>query len=416
MARKKAEVVVASNKMSPLANVEKIIGKIFKGNDVIVQLDPEVLTESLPYYPSGSFVMDYLIGGKLNTHGVAPCPGFPGGRVTQLYGNPSSGKTTLALTTCGQVAAMGGCALYIDWENEVVPDYANQLGVPISDRSKFLLVQPDTLEDGMKIAWAAAASGVDLIVLDSVGAGVPKDVFEQKVEDQGKESRLALNASKWSAFLPKFKAVCKKSGTAVLGIAQIRANPGAMGHGDKTTVQGGNAWKFYAALRIKLSRISQLKAKRINPLTNAVEDVSVGGKIQARIEKCKVSSSQGAEQVFYIRWGTGIDNLASYIDVGAAHNVIKQSGSWYSMTLPDGSEFRCQGAEKFALQMGEDPKLLAAVHKQVVAALSQSSYQKSAPPADAEVDIEDALEGMPDMSDAPVDDKAEDEDEDEDED
>jgi len=382
--------------VSPLAQVEAIIKRIFKSTDVIVQLDPNSLTESLPHYTTGSFVLDYLVGGKPNRHKVAPCPGFPGGRITQLYGHPSSGKTTIALTACGRVAASGGSALFIDWENEVVPDYANALGVPISDRSKFMLVQPDTLEDGMKIAWAAAASGVDIIVLDSVGAGVPEDIFNQKVEEQGKQARLALNAAKWSQFLPKFKAVCKKSGTAVIGIAQIRANPGAFGPGEKTTVQGGNAWKFYSALRMKLQRIGQLKAGRMNDMTNKMEDISVGGKIRARIEKCKISSSQGAEQMFYIRWGTGIDNVASYIDIGIAYGIISKSGSWYTWHLPDGTDFRCQGTEKLAIKINGDQALLLGVHKQVVDALANIEYNKSAPVTEGQLDI-DALAGLPDL-------------------
>lgn len=396
MARKtKAAAKKASNTTSPLAAVEQVVEKIFKTTEMIVTLDPNALTTSLPHCPTGSFVLNYLIGGKLNDHGVAPCPGFPGGRITQLYGHPSSGKTTVALTTCGNVCAAGGTALYVDWENEVVPTYAAQLGVPISDKYKFMLAQPDTLEAGLKVLWAAAASGVSLIVIDSVGAAVPEDIFNQKVQDQGKQARLALNAAKWSQFLPKFKAICRKSGTTVIGISQIRANPGAMGHGEKITVQGGNAWQFYSALRIKLRRVMQIKAKRLNALKNTTEDIVVAGKMRARIEKCKISDSQGAEQDFYIRWGTGIDNASSYIDIGNSYKLFGQKGSWYEWNMPNGEVLRLQGADKFLAALAANPEYMAMAEQQVVEALAKGDYDRSAPTAMDEdaIDVDDLVAG-----------------------
>ena len=397
--------MAAARKSSPAALVgdtalDKVAGVIqsmFKSQEIVVKLDPNALATPLPHYSTGSFVLDYLIGGKLNAKAISPCPGIPGGRLTQIYGMPSSGKTTIALTTCAGVAAIGGCALYIDWENEVVPGYAQQLGVPIGDPKKFMLIQPDTLEDGMKVAWAAAASGVDLIVFDSVGAGVPEAVFNLKVEEQGKETRMAANATKWSNFLPKFKTICRKSGTAVLGISQMRANPGAQGHGEKTTVQGGNAWQFFSAVRFKLARVSQIKGKRVNRITNAMEEVSVGGHIKAQIQKCKISDSQGADQLFYIRWGTGIDNMSSYVDIGQSYKVITKAGSWYSY-----KDLKFQGSDKLIEAIEADPDLLAEFKREVLAALFKADYAKSSTDEvdDAEDLVGDLLSEMPDLADS----------------
>ncbi len=125
-----------------------------------VTLDPNQLTESLPHLPTGSLIIDFLIGGELNALGVRPCPGLPRGRVAQVWGHESAGKTTLALTAAAQTCANGGTVLYIDWENDIVPDYAAALGVPITDPDRFELAQPNTLEDGVKLAmiYAAAAA------------------------------------------------------------------------------------------------------------------------------------------------------------------------------------------------------------------------------------------------------------------
>lgn len=346
-----------------LARAREVLKKALPNSDCMIVLDDQLLKESLPHLPSGSMVLDHLIGGRLNQHGVPPCPGIPKGKIFNLYGASSSGKTTLALTVAAEVCRKGGTVCYIDWENEIVPDYSAALGVPIGDPLRFQLVQPDTLEDGFKVMYAMATMGVDLIVIDSVGAGVPQAVFDQPLADQGKTGRIGLIAGSWSQFLPKFKGLINRTGTTVIGISQIRKNINTTGYGDDTVVQGGEAWKFWSALRIKLSRVAQEKRNEVNKITNKTEQVVYGAVVKAKIEKCKVSSSQGGEQCFYIKWGEGIDNIRSVLDVAIGHGIIKKGGAWYTWVKPDGEALKACGMDQLHKAVREAPALFDALYQ-----------------------------------------------------
>jgi len=348
-----------------LGQVRALVSQALKSSDWEANLDPKSLRQSQPHLPTGSMIIDYLIGGKPNIHGVPPCPGLPKGRILNLYGHEGAGKTTIALTAAATTIRNGGVVGYIDWEHEIVPDYALSLGVPIGDPDKFMLCQPDTLDDGIAILWTMASAGVDLIVLDSVGAGVPKALFEKAIKDTADQGRVGMNAAVWSQFLPKLKARINKTQSTVIGISQIRDAINTMGYGDKTTVQGGKAWKFYSALRMKLQRISSEKANSYSSLTNKSEERVTGALIKAKLDKCKVSAQQGNEETFYIRWGEGIDDLRSMIEIGIAHRVIKKSASWVSWIKPDGSELSLQGVEKIRAALAADPKLQKALLQQI---------------------------------------------------
>lgn len=393
----------STNSNSPLAKARAVLKTVLKDEDPVVNLDLNALKESIPHIPTGSIIVDYLIGGKPNHFGVAPCPGLPRGKITNVYGGNSCGKTTLCLTASASVIKMGGTVCYIDWENEVAPDYAAALGVPIGDADKFLLVQPNTLEDGMKIAYTMASSGVDLIIFDSVGAGVPEDLYNLPLEEQGKIGRVGLLAGKWSAFLPRFKSLIAKTGTAVVAIAQIRKAINTMGYGDDTTVQGGEAWKFYSSVRVKLARIKQEKRKEHNAVTHQMEDVSYGGVIRAKLEKCKVSSAQGAEQDYYIRWGTGIDDIRSMIDVATNHGIIKKGGAWLTWNKPDGTQSRWQGVDKMRQDIINSPADIKLLTSQALPLLSAGSgsrlvdsNEEEATPGDAGGldDLDDVLSAV----------------------
>lgn len=327
-------------------------GKEFEA--IRVSLDPESLSESLPHIPTGCLVIDYLIGGMPNSMGVAPCPGLPRGRVVQVWGHESAGKTTLALTAAASVCAEGGSVLYIDWENDIVPDYAHALGVPITDDDRFELLQPDTLEDGIKYAMIYAAAGVDLIVFDSVGAAMPRRLAERDALDVAEQGKIGELQSVWSQELPNIKRVVAKTGTAVMGISQIRAKIGAMGHGPKTQPQGGNAWKFYSSVRLELRRVKNETARNHNVLTHKTDDRVIGGIIKAKAVKCKMSASQGREEVFYIRWGEGIDNYRSILEIAIAHGIIKKAGSWITWDRSDGDSVKVQGVEKLRQHLVEN--------------------------------------------------------------
>jgi len=333
--------------------------------DIRVALDEDALREPLPHIPSGSDVVDYLIGGEANSFGVAPCPGFPRGRVTQLWGHESAGKTTLCLEAAAAVAREGGTVVYIDWENDIVPDYAAALGVPITDPTKFELLQPETLEDGIKYAMAYATAGVDLIVFDSVGAAVPRRLAERDALDVAEQGKVAELQSVWSQELPNIKKTIARSGTAIIGISQVRANMNT-GPGAKSKPQGGNAWKFYSSVRLELRRVQNEKAREHNVLTHKTDERVVGGIIKVKAVKCKLSRSQGREEIFYIRWGEGIDNVRTMIEIASAHGIIKRAGSWATWADCPGSPLKVQGIEKIRAHLLETPDHYEALRERVM--------------------------------------------------
>jgi len=329
-------------------------GKEFEA--IRVTLDHEALTESLPHLPTGSVVVDYLIGGEPNTFNVAPCPGLPRGRVSQIWGHESAGKTTLALTAAATACAQGGSVLYIDWENDIVPDYAAALGVPITDPDKFELLQPETLEDGIKYALIYAAAGVDLIVFDSVGAAAPKRIVERDAMEAAEQGKVGELQQIWSQELPNLKRLIAKTGTSVMGISQIRAkiNTGPS-RGPSTQPQGGNAWKFYSSVRLELRRVQNEKAREHNVLTHRTDERVVGGIIKVKAVKCKLSRSQGREEIFYIRWGEGIDNHRSIIEIAISHGIIHKSGSWVSLDRGSEEPVKVQGVNKLRKYLMDHP-------------------------------------------------------------
>jgi len=336
---------------------------------------------------TGSMVLNHLIGGKLNNHGVAPCPGVPRGKILNLYGPEGSGKTTIALQTSVETIAAGGTVCYIDWEHEIVPEYAMALGVPIGDPDKFLLVQPDTLDDGVAILWTMATHGVDLIVLDSVGAGVPKAFFEKSIKDTATQGRVGMNAAVWSAFLPKLKARISKTRTAIIGISQMRDAINTTGYGDKHTVQGGKAWKYYSALRVRLKKIGTEKASQYSALSAKTDNRVVGAKIRAKLDKCKVSAQQGNEEDFYIRWGFGVDDLRSLIEIGLAHNVVRKKGAWYYWINPDGDETGKNGMEKLRGFFDKDAQARKALERQVKPYMASGGSGDGTDDEDDELDL-----------------------------
>lgn len=352
------------------AYLTKKKGKEF--TDIVVAMDDDTITECLPHISTGSDVVDYLIGGEPNKQGIAPCPGFPRGRVTQIWGHESAGKTTLALEAVAACCAAGGTTVYIDWENDIVPDYAHALGVPITDSSKFLLLQPDTLEDGIKFAMAYATAGVDLIVFDSVGAAVTRRIAERDALDVAEQSKVAELQSVWSQELPNIKGTIARSGTAIVGISQVRANMNT-GPGAKTKPQGGNAWKFYAAVRLELRRVQNEKAREHNALTHKTDERVVGGIIKCKAVKCKVSRSQGREEIFYIRWGDGIDNVRTMIEIASAHGIIKKGGAWYTWADCPGGPLKMQGSEKMRAHMLENADHYEALRARVIPMLGSGA-------------------------------------------
>ena len=376
----------SAKKVSALSRARAALKTTLKGEDHVVPLSVDLITKSTPHIPTGSIIVDYAIGGKVNRNGVAPCPGLPRARITQLYGQNSAGKTTLALTIAASVCASGGTVAYIDWEHEVEPKYAAALGVPIADEDKFILIQPNTLEEGMKALILFISEGVDLVVLDSVGAGVPEILWNREVDEEGEQVRPGLVAAKWSEFLPKVKATMAKTGTTVLAISQLRKTISSMsGGGPDTAPQGGESWKFYTSVRMMLRVFQKEKGMVFDPLTNKKEEKIVGSIVVLKLDKCKVSDSKDNEFKFYLRAGTGIDNARSVVDMAVAHKIVNKSGAWYVWPGGPNGEVKANGVEAFLKVIREDPKLLRALFAQVMPKLAASAIV-SDPAKDAEED------------------------------
>lgn len=393
--------LVRTGKMALLlAGAEKALGK--KQSDMFVQLDDSLRRVSMPHVATGSIVIDYLIGGEPNNFGVAPCPGLPRGRITQLWGHESSGKSTLALTAAATVCARGGTVVYIDWEHEIVPDYAANLGVPIHDPNLFQLSQPDTLEEGVKIAMIAAVAGIDLVIFDSVGAAVPQRIANREFDQVGEQAKVGDLQQVWSQELAALKPAIAKKGTAVLAISQIRAiiatGPGA-GRGPTTKPQGGNAWKFYSSVRLELRRIKDEKINLFNALTHKKDERVMGGVILCKVVKCKLSKSQGRQEVFYLRWGEGIDDVRSTMEIAIAHGLIHKGGTWLSWSAPSG-EIKAQGTNQFREKLMAHPEDFKALYRAILPFLGQAAFsEEDMMPLDEALGAEDAEPDGPDKSD-----------------
>lgn len=364
---------MAKSSSNPLQQTLKAISKIGLEKQ-IVDLDPDKIKDQRPHISTGSVILDRAIGGRLNQHGIVPCPGLPEGGVINLYGMESSGKSTLALSAAAAQNRKGKTVLYLDWENEVVPHYAQRLGVAISDPNLFMLAQPETLEQGMKMMYAAAHHGVSLIVIDSVGTAIPEEwVEEQALKEKGTMGRVGLVAAKWSRFLPQLKIKATQSGTVILGISQLRSNIQTMGMGPKYTIQGGKIWNFQSSVRIMLRKVQTLKERVEDPVTGKIVEEPVGIKVKATLDKCKISTSQGKSCEFQIRMGEGIDNIGSFIDLAASNGLVKKAGSWLTYMRPNGEEIRVQGAAKLRKKILEDDELREELENLVLKQMYASS-------------------------------------------
>ncbi|HYG64575.1 MAG TPA: recombinase RecA [Thermoanaerobaculia bacterium] len=251
---------------------------------------------------SGSITVDHAIG----------IGGFPRGRVVEIYGPESSGKTTLALSTVGQAQKRGGTAAFIDAEHALDAEYARKLGVDIDN---LLVSQPDNGEQALEIAeMLVRSNAVDVVVVDSVAALVPKAELEGEMGD----SHVGLQARLMSQALRKLTAIVSKSRTCLVFINQIREKIGVM-FGNPETTTGGRALKFYASVRVDIRRIASLKDG---------EEVT-GARAKVKVVKNKVAAPFRQAE-FDIDYGEGISKTGELVDLGVEHKLMVKSGAWYS--------------------------------------------------------------------------------------
>ncbi len=280
-----------------LSQIERQFGKgaIMRMGDTTAVKDIEVVS-------TGSLQLDVALG----------VGGLPRGRVVEIYGPESSGKTTLSLEVVAQAQKAGGAAAFIDAEHALDPGYARKIGVNVDD---LLLSQPDSGEQALEIADMIVRSGaVDIIVIDSVAALTPKAELEGDMGD----SHMGLQARLMSQALRKLTANIKRSNTLVIFINQIRMKIGVM-FGNPETTTGGNALKFYSSVRLDIRRIGSIKRG----------DEVVGNETRVKVVKNKVAPPFKKVE-FDILYGEGISREGELIDLGVKHNIVEKSGAWYS--------------------------------------------------------------------------------------
>ena len=314
-----------------LAQIEKQYGK-----GSIMKMDAEAVKD-IEVVSTGSLGLDIALG----------VGGLPRGRVVEIYGPESSGKTTLTLQVIAEVQKLGGTAAFIDAENALDISYAAKLGVKTAD---LLISQPDTGEQALEIADMLVRSGaVDVIVIDSVAALTPK----AEIEGEMGEPQMGLQARLMSQALRKLTSNIKRTNTLVIFINQIRMKIGVM-FGSPETTPGGRALKFYSSVRLDIRRIEAIK--------DGVE--VVGNRTRVKVVKNKMAPPFKQAE-FDILYGTGISREGSLIDFGVEHEIVKKSGSWYTY---DGEQLG-QGKENARALLIKNPDIAAEIESKIKAKL-----------------------------------------------
>jgi recombination protein RecA len=324
-----------------LASIEKEFGK-----GSIMKLETgKTLYDNVPVVPTGSLSLDIALG----------IGGYPRGRIIEIFGPESSGKTTLALTAIAECQKQGGTAAFVDAEHALDVGYAGKLGVKTSE---LLISQPDTGEQALEIAETLVRSGaVDILVVDSVAALTPRAEIEGEMGD----SHMGLQARLMSQALRKLTAAISRSNTLVIFINQIRMKIGVM-FGNPETTTGGNALKFYSSVRLDVRRIGAIKNG---------EDVT-GNRTAVKVVKNKMAAPF-AKVEFDIMFGEGISREGDIIDLASKYEIIEKSGAWYSYK----GERIGQGRDNAVKFLKDNPAMAKEVQTEVL----KRTIQKDKAPA-----------------------------------
>lgn len=326
----------ATSNKEKLQALERTISTIEKsyGKGTIMKLGDDAI-EDLPHISTGSLGLDMALG----------IGGFPRGRVVEIYGPESSGKTTLAIHAIAEAQKAGGIAAFIDAEHAFDRFYAKKLGVDIEN---LLVSQPDNGEQALEITDNLIRSGaIDIIVIDSVAALTPKSELEGDMGD----SKMGLQARLMSQALRKLTSTISKTGATCIFINQLREKIGVM-FGNPETTTGGNALKFYASVRIDIRRISQIKSG---------DDVS-GIRVRTKVVKNKVAPPFRKAE-FDVMYGEGISKIGEIIDLGVEADIIRKSGSWFSY----GETKLGQGREAVKGLLKDNPELAEELEEKIFA-------------------------------------------------
>jgi recombination protein RecA len=346
-----------------VSTLEKVTERLISlyGKDVVYDSDnpPE-----LDAISTGAFLLDYACG----------VGGFPYGRVIEIYGNPSSGKTTVAHHVVKECQKAGHPALYLDFEHAVDFPYAKAIGVSF-DKDKFLLVKPKSLEQGLYVAKVLMERGaVKCVVVDSMAAMTT----EKEFEDQPGHTQIGMQARALAQAMKVLTPIIGSTGTCFVFINQIRdkiAISGPMVGRTQKTTPGGAAPKFYSSIRVECRTVESLKGRVPNLLTGQMEPGYVVAKIEARITKNKVAAPHG-KAWFYIRYGRGIDHEMTLIDVGLARGMLTRKASSYVFPAVDTNGFtspeaHVKGLEAATRYLREHPDLASHLERQIRSGLDE---------------------------------------------
>jgi len=341
MAKAQADTSTTSNDKEPESKLDgkgKALGLAVEtiekqfGKGTIMRLG-ETSHANVETFPTGAVSLDLALGG-----------GIPRGRIIEVYGPESSGKTTLTLHAIAEVQKHGGVAAFIDAEHALDPTYAQKIGVNLDN---LLVSQPDNGEQALEIVETLVRSNaVDLIVVDSVAALVPQAEIEGDMGD----SHMGLQARLMSQALRKLTAIISKSKSTVIFINQLRMKIGVM-FGNPETTTGGNALKFYASLRMDIRRISQIKAG----------DAVIGNRTRVKVVKNKIAPPF-REAEFDIMYNEGISKEGDVLDLAVGKEIVEKSGAWFAY---DGEKIG-QGREASKQFLRDNPKVMADITKKVI--------------------------------------------------
>ena len=331
--------IMDENKSKALAAALSQIEKQF-GKGSIMRLGEADVAKDIASVSTGSLGLDIALG----------IGGFPRGRVIEIYGPESSGKTTLTLSVIAQMQKVGGTAAFIDAEHALDPQYAQKLGVNVQE---LLISQPDNGEQALEIADMLVRSGsVDVVVVDSVAALTPK----AEIEGEMGEPQMGLQARLMSQALRKLTGNIKRSNTMVIFINQIRMKIGVM-FGNPETTTGGNALKFYASVRIDIRRIASIKDG----------DAVVGGRTRVKVVKNKVAPPF-REAEFDVMYGEGISKTGDLLDLAVDKRIVEKSGAWFAYN----GERLGQGRENVKQFLKDNPEIFRSIDEKVRRELGMS--------------------------------------------
>jgi len=340
----------APEKLQALEAARLQIEKQF-GKGSIMKLGEGTGRPNLSVIPTGSILLDHALG----------VGGYPRGRIIEIYGPESTGKTTLALHAIAEAQKLGGVAAFIDAEHAMDPTYAEGLGVNIDE---LWVSQPDNGEQALEIVdHLIRSGGVDIIVVDSVAALTPKAEIEGDMGD----SHMGLQARLMSQALRKLTGTISKSGTCLIFINQIRMKIGVM-FGNPETTTGGNALKFYSTIRLEVRRIETISQG---------EDNAIGNRVRVKVAKNKVAPPFRKAEL-EIMFGKGISASGSLLDSAVEHDIIAKTGSWYAF----GQEKIGQGRENAKVFLETNPDVFSKVQEKLKAILFPPREERAPKPAE----------------------------------